>query len=91
MSHAVVIGAGVSGLTTAVCLAERGCEVEVWTRDEPRHTTSMVAGALWGPSFLEPTGSTLRWCEASLREFRAERGRLTPRALAGGVAAVCDR
>jgi D-amino-acid oxidase len=71
MSYAVVIGAGVSGLTTAICLAERGCEVQVWTRDEPRRTTSMVAGALWGPSFQQPIDSTLRWCEVSLREFRA--------------------
>jgi D-amino-acid oxidase len=71
MEQVVVVGAGVSGLTTAVCLAERGCQVQVWTRDEPRRTTSMVAGALWGPSFQQPIASTLRWCEVSLREFRS--------------------
>jgi D-amino-acid oxidase len=71
LNRAVVIGAGVSGLTTAVCLAERGCQVQVWTRDEPKHTTSIVAGALWGPSFLPPMDRTLVWSEVSLREFQS--------------------
>jgi D-amino-acid oxidase len=65
----VVVGAGVSGLTTAVCLAEAGHDVKVWAADPPRHTTSMVAGALWGPSFQEPLAKTLAWTEQSLHDF----------------------
>ena len=65
----VVVGAGVSGLTTAICLAETGHDVRVWAADPPRHTTSMVAGALWGPSFQEPAAKTLAWTEQSLRDF----------------------
>ncbi|MGZ4563634.1 MAG: FAD-dependent oxidoreductase, partial [Mycobacterium sp.] len=45
----VVIGAGVSGLTSAVCLAEAGWPVRVWTAALPQQTTSMVAGAVWLP------------------------------------------
>ncbi|MFI9643760.1 FAD-dependent oxidoreductase [Micromonospora sp. NPDC051925] len=60
-----------SGLTTAVCLAEGGAQVEVWSRDEPSRTTSVVAGALWGPSFLAPPDRTLVWSEVSLRRFQA--------------------
>lgn len=67
---AVVIGAGVSGLTTAVCLAEDGVEVQVWAAEPPQRTTSAVAGALWGPCFQEPLAKTLAWTEQSLREFR---------------------
>src|SRR5215510_282350 len=65
----VVVGAGVSGLTTAICLAEAGFDVRVWAADPPRHTTSMVAGALWGPSFQEPVAKTLAWTRRSLRDF----------------------
>jgi D-amino-acid oxidase len=67
----VVIGAGVSGLTTAICLAEAGHPVSVWAADPPRHTTSMVAGALWGPSFQEPVAKTLAWTQQSLRDIVA--------------------
>ena len=41
----VVVGGGVSGLTTAVVLAESGLRVEVWTRHEVSRTTSAVAEA----------------------------------------------
>lgn len=71
----VVIGAGVSGLTTAICLAEAGREVNVWAAAPPEETTSAVAGALWGPSFQEPMAKTLAWTERSLRDFRELAGR----------------
>src|SRR5262245_29813349 len=45
---ALVIGAGVSGLTSAICLAESGLRVGVRAAEEPHATTSVVAGALWG-------------------------------------------
>jgi D-amino-acid oxidase len=67
----VVVGAGVSGLTTAICLAEAGRPVRVWTAEPPRRTTSAMAGALWGPSFQEPMAKTMAWTEVSLREFTA--------------------
>ncbi|HEU5473522.1 MAG TPA: FAD-dependent oxidoreductase [Actinophytocola sp.] len=65
----VVVGAGVIGLTTAICLAEAGRTVRVWTDRPPLATTSVVAGAMWGPSMLEPAAQTLRWTEWSLHEF----------------------
>ena len=65
----VLIGAGVSGLTTAICLAEAGHHVTVWAADPPGRTTSMVAGALWGPSFQQPVAKTLAWTRQSLRDF----------------------
>lgn len=50
----LVVGAGVIGLTTAVCLAECGARVRVWTAEWPRNTTSAAAGAVWGPVAVEP-------------------------------------
>ncbi|GAB3459926.1 FAD-dependent oxidoreductase [Streptomonospora sediminis] len=67
----IVLGAGISGLTTACCLAESGRPVRVLAAAPPRETTSMVPGALWGPCFAEPAERTLAWTEQSLRDFRA--------------------
>lgn len=58
----LVIGAGVSGLTTAVCLAEAGMKVAVHTRDRPGETTSCAAGAIWG-LYLVDDARTTRWAE----------------------------
>lgn len=47
---AVVLGAGVIGLTTGTCLAEQGMSVQLLTRSDPSATTSAVASAMIGPS-----------------------------------------
>ncbi|WP_036567219.1 FAD-dependent oxidoreductase [Nocardia sp. BMG51109] len=73
--NAVVVGGGVSGLTSALCLAEAGVNVRVWAAEPPEQTTSMVAGALWGPSFQEPVERTLAWTRQSLDDFRDLAGR----------------
>jgi D-amino-acid oxidase len=44
--RAVVVGAGVVGLTSAVRLREAGIDANVVARDEPLDTTSAVAAAL---------------------------------------------
>lgn len=66
----VVIGAGVNGLTSAICLAETGRPVRVWAAEMPQATTSAVAGAVWGLVFSEPVEKTLAWTEDSLQTFR---------------------
>lgn len=55
----IVVGAGVIGLTTGVCLAEQGLRVQVRTRAVPSATTSAVASAMIGPSVVpadDPAG-----------------------------------
>lgn len=47
MKNILVLGAGVSGLTTAYCLAKAGFRVSVIARDFSPRLTSNVAGALW--------------------------------------------
>jgi D-amino-acid oxidase len=66
----VVIGAGVSGLTTAVCLAEAGLRVRVHTAQPPVETTSAAAGAMWGPYLVEPRDQVGRWGLATLNTLR---------------------
>ncbi len=79
--HALVVGAGVSGLTTAHTLLERGHAVTILARETGRATTSWVAGALWelppavcgddrpldDPSVVRDT----RWAIESLARFGA--------------------
>jgi len=67
----VVIGAGVSGLTTAVCLAEAGMRVRVDTDRPPGETTSAAAGAMWDPYLAEPSDLVERWSRATLFELVA--------------------
>lgn len=67
--HLLVLGAGVSGLTTALRLLEDGHAVEVWTRDRPEETVSAVAAAIWYPYRAAPLDRVLAWGEASLRTF----------------------
>jgi D-amino-acid oxidase len=62
----VVIGAGVSGLTTAVCLAEAGMTVRVDAERLPAETTSAAAGALWDPYLAEPRDLVERWSREPL-------------------------
>ncbi len=71
----LVYGAGVSGLTTGIRLAERGHRVTVLA-PETTQTSSYAAGALWGP-VLTTDERVLRWSGVTLAELdriRAEAG-----------------
>jgi len=71
MADALVIGAGVIGLTSAICLAESGMEVRIRTAAAPQATTSRAAGAMWGSSFAGPADDVRRWALQSLDDLRA--------------------
>jgi D-amino-acid oxidase len=61
----LVIGAGVSGLTSAICLAEAGLTVEIQAAEAPQATTSMVAGALWGTHLVGADDRVPGWADAT--------------------------
>ncbi|MFB7560863.1 FAD-dependent oxidoreductase [Streptomyces brevispora] len=69
VSEVIVVGGGVSGLTTAVVLAGRGHRVRVWSRQPAEATTSAVAGALWWPYRIEPREWVGDWSLTSLRWY----------------------
>ncbi|WP_197359070.1 NAD(P)/FAD-dependent oxidoreductase, partial [Streptomyces clavuligerus] len=86
----IVVGGGVSGLTTAVVLAEQGHRVRVRTREPAELTTSAVAGGLWLPYRIEPGEQVARWSVESFavyEECAADPGttgvRMVPGVLAG--------
>jgi D-amino-acid oxidase len=57
----LVLGAGVIGLTTAICLAEAGVRVAVQAAEAPEATTSVAAGALWGSHLVGADDRVPRW------------------------------
>lgn len=57
----LVVGAGVIGLTTAICLAEAGLSVAVAAAEPPEKTTSIAAGALWAPHLVGMDERIPRW------------------------------
>jgi D-amino-acid oxidase len=63
--RAIVVGAGVVGLTTAVRLREAGIAADVVAREEPADTTSAVAAALWYPYRALPAERVTAWSAAT--------------------------
>jgi D-amino-acid oxidase len=62
----LVIGAGVCGLTTGICLAEAGLSVTIRAAAPPERTTSVAAGAVWGMTRVGPPERTLGWGRTGL-------------------------
>ena len=69
-----VLGAGVSGLTTAVVLEQEGHDVTVVARDKGVATTSGAAGAVWLPYQVGPPERALAWAHATRERLTAIAG-----------------
>jgi D-amino-acid oxidase len=85
-----VIGAGVSGLTTAVCLAEAGASVAIHAAEPPARTTSVAAGAVWGPHLVGADTRVPAWAAVTLDQFRELSGAQPSVHMASGTAAARD-
>lgn len=67
-----VVGGGIIGLTTAVCLLEAGHRVRVVARELPPDTTSNKAGAIWEPYAIEPKDRVARWSHVGYGRYARE-------------------
>ena len=70
-TDAVVIGAGVIGLTAAIRLAEGGIATHVMAAGDGASTTSFAAGASWGPHLVAEAPEVDVWSRATLAVHRA--------------------
>jgi D-amino-acid oxidase len=68
---AVVVGAGVAGLTTAISLAEAGLSTRIVAAQPPGATTSAAAGAIWGPVRCGPAEQCYQWSRTGLEVLSA--------------------
>jgi len=64
-----IIGAGVSGLTCGVVLAEAGYDTAIFAAEPPAETTSAVAAAMWFPYDAEPLDKVVPWALKSYEVF----------------------
>ncbi|HEX6751304.1 MAG TPA: FAD-dependent oxidoreductase [Longimicrobium sp.] len=67
--EALVVGAGVIGLTSAIRLQEAGWRVRIWAAEAPERTTSAVAAAIWYPYRVGPEALVKAWGERSFAVF----------------------
>jgi D-amino-acid oxidase len=68
--RAVVVGAGISGLTCALRLREAGHAVQVVAAQPPHRSTSAVAAALWYPYRALPQSDVTRWAGVTYRTLQ---------------------
>ena len=64
-----VIGAGVSGLTSAILFAEKGFETSIFAEQIGDQTNSAAAAAMWYPYDVGPGLEIVSWALASHRHF----------------------
>ncbi len=65
----LVLGAGVSGLSSGVLLLKKGYQVTIWAKDLPPNTTSNKAAAAWAPYLCNPKEKVMRWGKNTLDYF----------------------
>lgn len=73
-----VLGGGVSGLACALLLRRAGHEVTMVSADDPAHTTSWLAAAVWFPTHAGPADLVERCGAATFAAFAEQAARGVP-------------
>jgi len=72
-----VIGAGISGMSTALLLAEKGHELHIISKSFSPNITSNRAAAFWFPYHVRSDVRGIAWCRASYEYYAAHTGEET--------------
>jgi len=70
----LVIGCGVSGLTSGLRLLEAGHRVTIWAKELPPYTTSNIAAAIWFPYKAYPVDRVTGWGKIAFETFKRLQG-----------------
>jgi D-amino-acid oxidase len=73
-----VLGAGITGLTTAARLLAAGCQVRVVTAAPVQESTSFLAAAVWFPTHVGPPDKVERWGRRTYDVLADQAARGTP-------------
>lgn len=65
----LILGAGVSGLSSGILLQRAGWRVTIWARETPPNTTSNIAAAVWYPYRAFPIDRVLHWGAVAYKAF----------------------
>ncbi len=68
--HILVLGSGVSGLSTGILLLKEGFSVHIWAKDLPPNTTSNIAAAFWYPYLCNPRDKATKWSGFTLKYLK---------------------
>ena len=68
-NNVAIVGAGVSGLTTAVVFAERGWHTAIFAAETGRATNSAAAAAIWYPYDTAGDDAVISWALSTYREL----------------------
>ncbi len=66
----LILGAGVSGLSTGILLLKQGYGVDIWAKDLPPNTTSNIAAAFWYPYLCNPKDKATKWSGFTLQYLK---------------------
>ncbi|WP_258101481.1 FAD-dependent oxidoreductase [Marinoscillum pacificum] len=73
MNKVTVVGSGIVGLTTAICLQEKGFQVRIVAREPHLNTLSVKVGAIWFPFEVHPAEKAHRWASLAYQRYLMER------------------
>ncbi len=68
----LVLGSGVSGLSTGILLLKKGYSVMIWAKDLPPNTTSNKAAAVWYPYLCYPREKAIPWARTTFEYIQKE-------------------
>lgn len=66
----LILGSGVSGLSTGILMLKEGYKVHIWAKDLPPNTTSNIAAAFWYPYLCNPRDKATKWSGFTLRYLK---------------------
>jgi D-amino-acid oxidase len=68
----LILGAGVSGLSTGILLLQKGYVVTIWAKELPPNTTSNKAAAVWYPYLCYPREKAIPWARTTFELLQNE-------------------